>query len=1002
MRRSRLGTFLALLVLVSVCAEAQSSLFRPFTRLRVIRTEYFDIIFPRESEAAARMLASYADRIYEQMSSMLGIEVRFRIPVVLTPHTDIFNGFYSGFPNPHIVLFDTPMDIEWTAFPDTLKYLFVHELAHAISLNLRQPVGWFLYRVFGAAAFPYVWVNAPLFMIEGVAVSLESFSGFGRNNDPLTRQHLRQAAHEGRFLTPVQAAGTYDLPLRVFFHEYGGLFSEWLLRNYGMERYLELWHAMGRDSRTPLWDSLFVYRSGFFRIFRNVYGMDFPDAWAAFRDSFAPGNLEENDDEPLPRRYRFFSERKNFIDRLAARGNDVFILDGRNARVYVYDAVAGASRRFSVGVMGAYDIDISADGTTMLVSGFVSVNGRNEAVVVEYATATGRRTGRSFRGLFRARYFRDGVIGVRSEGHIQFIVFEDFGGNGEVLFRGSSALLFSGPQVVDGDRLAFVAARRGVRELWLYDFAEGGLFRVESADGRNEHWPHMRGLGASDGKLFFSHNADDRMFRLAAVDLETMRAVFSERDFSGGVFNPVSVNGAVYYRGAFFSGDRFLRFPETAGSVSGRRSELKLVKLDRQSFEPAAEPRVPEPAGLGGSEFGDGLNADPAGDAAPAGSLRVEPFAWEAAGPETPVFETSRYFAVRHMNPFRFWLPLPLIRFYGNAVSLDGGGLVSLMLDPAHRNFVQLMAFADARYRMAAVPTFSWQNNVLGFPVTLSFSDTVVRPLGDASYRDTRIGLSGGFSRSIGRGALGLSLGASHVRIADDDGGASAYDWEPTQSLFAVSAGMGLSNIRRRRHELFGTGVALNIASATLATGFEPYVAGMFRANREARFPVGLAVFGAYDAAGMNLHGASRRFGSPVFSRFVPSEYRPPRDLVLDWIAGAEAAVGLFSLEIQNNVSHVYFNRLFATLALRNAVFDGQGHPGAEGTPISGMWRGDEDIRVVQSLALRLGMVFTLHQIQQIVPAFFEPSVWAAWMFSNTISGEGDQWRIGVGFDFRL
>ena len=1001
MRYPRIGTFLALLVLVSVYAEAQ---FRPFTSFRVIRTEYFDIIFPRESEASARMLASYADRIYEQMSSMLGIEVRFRIPVVLNPQMDIFNGFYAPFPNPHIVLFDTPMDIEWTAFPDTLKYLFVHELAHSISLNQRQSIGWFFHRIFGGVSFPWVWTNATLFMIEGIAVSLESLSGFGRNNDPLTRQHLRQAVHEGRFLSPIQAAGTYDLPLRVFFHEYGGLFSEWLLQNYGMEKYVELWHAMGHSPETPFRHLFSVYRSGFFRIFRNVYNMDFLDVWTDFRNSFALDGLEENTDEPLPRRYRFFSETNNFIARLAAWGNYVFILDGRNARVYVYDSINGGRRSFNVGLMGANDIDISADGTTVLVSGFNYINGRNEAVVIEYRTATGRRTGRTFRGMFRVRYFRDGVIGIRTEQQSQLVVFEDSRGNREVLFRGSSSLLFSGPQVVDNDRIALVVARGGARELWLYDFAQGELFRIENADGHNEYWLHMRGLGVSDGKLFFSHNADDRMFKLAAVDLDTMQAVFNERDFSGGVFNPVSVNGVIYYRGAFFSRDRLLRFPETVGSLSGRQRDLKLVGLDRQSFEALAVPQVPEPGEFGEIEVDDEFHIEWLGGITQVGTVPVEPFAWETADPETPVFETSRYFAIRHMNPFRFWLPLPLVRFYDNTISLDGGGLISMMIDPTQRNFVQIIAFADMRYQMAMIPGFFWQNTDLGFPLSLSFSDTVIRPFYDDCYRDTRIGLSGNFNRSLGRGAIGLSVGGSYARIADDDGGASAYSWEKTESRFIVSAGIGLSNIRRRSHELFGTGMAINLTGASSATSFEPYVAAMFRASREARFPLRLALFGVYDSTGtMNLHGVSRIYGGPIFSPFSPREYSHPRGLNLSWLAGAEAAIGLFSLEIQNNISHIYFNRIFGTLAVRNAFFDGQGHPDAGGMAISGLWSGDGDIRITQSLVFSLGMVFTIHRIYHIIPDFFEPNIWAAWNFSNTIArNDGEQWRIGLGFNLRL
>ena len=70
-----------LLLLVCVTVPVEAQLFKPFTSLRVIKTERFDIIFPKESESSARLLASYADRTYEQVSSLLGAvqEVSFFI-----------------------------------------------------------------------------------------------------------------------------------------------------------------------------------------------------------------------------------------------------------------------------------------------------------------------------------------------------------------------------------------------------------------------------------------------------------------------------------------------------------------------------------------------------------------------------------------------------------------------------------------------------------------------------------------------------------------------------------------------------------------------------------------------------------------------------------------------------------------------------------------------------------------------------------------------------------
>ena len=937
MKCPRVGMFLVLLVLVSVSVGAQSLLFRPFTSFRVIRTERFDIIFPEESEPSARMLASYADRVYGELSSRLGIEVPFRIPVVLNPHTDLFNGFYISFPNPHIMLFDTPMDIEFTTFYDNLKDLFVHELAHAISLNARGPFNRFTHRIFGNMMFtsPAV-LRSPFFMTEGVAVSFESLSGFGRVNDPLARQNLRQAFHEDMVLSRRSAMHHY---------EYGGLFSVWLKETYGPEKYARLWQEMGRG---------FMFWPGFRRIFRNVYDMNLDDAMKAFRDSFAPEYLEENPDEVFQRSYHFFSERRNLIGRLATHGNSLFVLDGGGSTVHVHDTLAGTTRSLNLDVLGAYDLDLSADGTTMLVSAYRFVGDRFEAVVTEHSTDTGRRTGRSFRGLYRARYFRDGVIGIRSDLHSTLLVFEDFDGNGQVLFRGNSGLSFSGPQAVDDDRIAFVAARNGVRELRLYDHASGELFRVENSCGNNGYWPGMRGLGVSEGKLFFSHNADDRMYRLAVIDLGEMRAVFSDRDFSGGVFNPVSVDGVVYYRGAFFARHRLLRFPETVGSMTGRQSDVKLVRLDSHS---------------------DGVPGT--GSAA-----LVSP------GFEPPVFQTYRYFAIRHMNPFRAWFPLPLIRAHGTAsdrsLSLDGGGLVTFIADPTQRNFAQLTAFVDTRYQMASIPLFLWQNTSLGFPLTVQFSDTVSR-FGDDVFRDTQVSLVGSLTWSVGRWSLGFAMEGGYTRMADYDGGASAYTWERTEDLFFVSPGIKLSNRRRRPHELFGTGVSLSLVGISRVNDFEPHIAGMFRASAETRFPVSLTLFGAYDERGMNLNGVSRIYGRPLLSQvstITPMEYPQRGNLNLNWLGGVEAAVGLF-----------FPNPLFGKLAIRNLVYDGGGDPDAEGIGIG-------DIRIAQSLVFSLGLTSFGRLLE--FPFYLEPSIWAAWNLSNTITGRGPPWRVGFGVNMRL
>jgi hypothetical protein len=70
----------------------------------------------------------------------------------------------------------------------------------------------------------------------------------------------------------------------------------------------------------------------------------------------------------------------------------------------------------------------------------------------------------------------------------------------------------------------------------------------------------------------------------------------------------------------------------------------------------------------------------------------------------------------------------------------------------------------------------------------------------------------------------------------------------------------------------------------------------------------------------MNLSGSSAAY-SPSFSGIASSEYAFPGTGILEWLAGGEAELGLFSLDIQKSLSHLYFNRLSGGLAYRGALY---------------------------------------------------------------------------------
>ncbi|MDR2247395.1 MAG: hypothetical protein LBE17_12135, partial [Treponema sp.] len=124
-------------------------------------------------------MAGFADAMYDRVTGLLNIYYPVRIPVAITPHTDRFNGLTMSLPYTSIILFDTVMEPEWTSFANTLESLFFHELTHAVSLSSRSKFLNTLHSIFGGWVYP-VGLNAPLFMVEGAAVSFESLDGLGR------------------------------------------------------------------------------------------------------------------------------------------------------------------------------------------------------------------------------------------------------------------------------------------------------------------------------------------------------------------------------------------------------------------------------------------------------------------------------------------------------------------------------------------------------------------------------------------------------------------------------------------------------------------------------------------------------------------------------------------------------------------------------------------------------------------------------------------------------
>ncbi|MDR0642572.1 MAG: hypothetical protein LBG07_08940 [Treponema sp.] len=950
--------------------------FRGFTALMVLETRYFEIIYPKESEEAARRLVLYADGAYEEISTRLGISVDRRIPVAITPHTDEFNSYMNSMPYPHIMLLDTPMDGEWSTFDASLEKLFLHEMTHAVSLSTRGKVLGFFHRIFGGWVYPPAF-NVPPFMTEGIAVSFESFENYGRANDPLIKQKLRQENHEGKFLSPHQVSGVSDMPSAAqgAWYDYGGLFSRYLQETYGMEKYAELWRRLGRGFHF----SFFFYNNGFYYYFKQVYGVSVLDAWNGMRESLALENLENSSGMIVKKGLPFRSGgAPSRITGMAAAGERVFVLDRYTRRLFIYNNKEEKTELTIPMDTSAYDVNVSAEGDRFLVSSYRRRNSLAEAVVTEYSSKTGR-PGRTWHRLYRGSYFRDGVVGIASRGHQNRIVFRTGIPPGvknsqteEVLLEGGAALLFTNPRPLDDRWIAFTAVRGGKRELCFYDYDTKQVYRAATALGDDEkRWEFIRYLQVSGGRLLFGYDHDDRMYKLGMIDItelgagpaaETgepaLSAFFTERDFSGAVAFPVLAGEAVYYSGRFFESDRLMRYPESPEALGGISTALYLLPWEAET----------PPGNRAGPE-----SSPPFIFGQPAEASSVP-------GPQP--LPTKVYLPFKYLNPLKLWFPFPLVRNDPDTVfSLDGGGIYSLMIDPSESNTIVLQAAMDARFMLANI-NISWINTNLGFPLEFKFSDDVTA--GDIPYRAARFSLQSSFTHSLGSQGLKLlwGTGFGFSRFYMGNGENSAYTWDFHNWTSKLMFETGISSLTVQPWETFGHGFQFRAVGWELfidrQSNFSwkpwPRIDGYFQAAFEPFVPLRFTLYGAWDSytAGMNLQGTSSQYAAPVFQSVSIGEYQNPQIRGLEWIAGGELEARLFSLDVQKGVSHLYINRFLGTLSYRAALYDAGGFPQPEGDKLGAR------LRLPQSLVFRLGAglssaIFTGRPIQ--VTAYFQTAL---------------------------
>ena len=373
-RRFNKSGFLVSLLLFFLCVQplfAKNVLSRP-RKMFLIKTEHFDIIFSKESEETALLLAENADSLYVKAAENLNSQLNLHMPVIISPDSDTLSVDYTSTPYNRIIIFDSPADYERAVFQDTLFSLFYREVFLALAQSIRSPFNQFLAKwIVGEEYQPVALLNLPYSFIEGIAYIAESQEGGaddsanatvseGRLHDHYFLQILAQAKLENKFPKWTQVATVRDTyPGEELAYAAGAGFAAFLMNTYGVEKYSQLWQESGKLN------PLLIHG-----VFYNTYGISLTELWTQFEESVPlPEKLLEI--EELEKEYKpvFKKDKEANYEHLLLTEYGIVWYDSLRHEVDIFDEKNGNKIRQLLFLADNIDrLSISPDGRYMAVS----------------------------------------------------------------------------------------------------------------------------------------------------------------------------------------------------------------------------------------------------------------------------------------------------------------------------------------------------------------------------------------------------------------------------------------------------------------------------------------------------------------------------------------------------------------------------------------------------------------------------------------------------------
>ncbi len=597
--KKKLSTIIFLLFF-STCVFGHTGVLSGEGKLKVIKTQYFDIIYSPVSERSAIKIASVCDGYYLELTSLLGCEPYKRFPVTITHSVEDLNAYFTALPYNRIVLYDTLPSSSLDMNSNTLEKVFYHELTHAVTLNIEGPKVKKVTAVFGDFFNP-AWINFTSFWNEGATVSLESVDGDGRLNDPYSTLIVNQSKIENDFPSWRDVTGARDTyPGGTDAYMFGGEFAKYLQTTYGYEKYGELWLNAG--SKLSL-----SFCSG---IFKKTYGKKIDQVWKEFEQSIDTIPVADDKEylcEDLTKKINKHKPVYKYID---SDGKSIVFYDRKTSTIYSYD---GNKVKKLFCCTNVSKLAVSRDGRYVCVSHFKTKDTVRSEVFI-YDIKKGSILKLNEEGC-RDPFFvyKDGCTYLgcvkSSSTPVELLTYRiDFEKNDFVkdcsLKLKEDVVPFS-PVGFENGHVAFISKDKMVWSISVYNVFEAdkgvkNYFIDDSVNPYIFHNLHYAGAGyENNGKNVFTFSyaqmgkAHQMLPRNGYFTLEGNEGAFSlcDQNVSGGITDAVLYKGSLVYLSEYYESTKLKKRDElyfTYTSVETCK-DLYMADVEKETVKKAED-----------------------------------------------------------------------------------------------------------------------------------------------------------------------------------------------------------------------------------------------------------------------------------------------------------------------------------------------------------------------------------------------------------------------------